>query len=196
MDRRAVEEGISRAIARNTALAVRAAGSGAHGIMVGDDIAYSGGLYASPRDLAAVLFPRLREVVAAIKDLGCVPFFHSDGNLNAVFEGIVSLGFEVIHSLEPSAGMDLRSLKETYGGRVCLMGNVEIERLADSAAEHVRQSAIGAIEAAARGGGFILSTSSGVIRSAVPVGHVLALKDALMGHGAYPIRASTRADGR
>ncbi len=102
-----VGDRIAQTVRRNTALALRAVASGAHGVMVADDIAYSRSTYASPRDLRAVLFPRLREMAAVIRDAGCVPMFHSDGNLAAVFEDIVSLGFQVIHSLEPSAGMDL-----------------------------------------------------------------------------------------
>ncbi|NPV69038.1 MAG: hypothetical protein HPY55_00150 [Firmicutes bacterium] len=188
LDRPAIQEGIAAAIARNTSAALEAVDSGAHGILIGDDIAYSGGTYLSPRDLRVLLFPRLGEMVTAIKHAGCVPFFHSDGDLNAVFEDLVSLGFEVIHSLEPSAGMDLRSLKRAYGERVCLMGNVEVERLAVSPAGEVEDAVREAISAGAPGGGFILSSSSGVVRTALPIAHILAFRKALVEYGRYHVR--------
>ncbi|HRT82560.1 MAG TPA: anaerobic ribonucleoside-triphosphate reductase, partial [Oscillospiraceae bacterium] len=66
--------------------------AGAGGIMVGDDIAYNKGTYASPRDLRELLFPLLASQAEAIKRAGALPMFHSDGDLRAVFPDIIQAG--------------------------------------------------------------------------------------------------------
>jgi uroporphyrinogen decarboxylase len=173
-----------RAALENTALALRAVQAGADGIMVGDDIAHSKGTFASPRDLRNLLFPLLGELAAAIAGAGASQLFHSDGDIRAVFEDIVSLGFKAIHPLQPSAGMDLPALKERYGSRICLMGNVDLEDLAAGPEDSVRAAVAEAVRAGAPGGGFIISSASGVISARIPTGHVLAFRDAVKSHGA------------
>lgn len=187
-DKAVAQASIRFSVKRNRDLAVRAALSGAHGVMVGDDIAYAGGTFASPQDLRGLLFPLLAGLAEIIKNAGCVPLFHSDGDLRAVFGDIVDAGFEVVHSLQPSAGMGLRDLKEDYGAGVCLMGNVELDTLAAGPPDSVESAVREAIQAAAPGGGFIISTSSGVISERIPVEHVLAFRRAVASHGCYPAR--------
>lgn len=181
-----VESCIREAVKRNTAIAERASDAGASGIMVGDDIAYNKGTYASPRDLRELLFPLLASQAEAIERAGALPMFHSDGDLRAVFPDIIQAGFRVIHCLEPSAGMDLGLLKREYGSRVCLMGNIDMEVLATEAEASVESAVREAISAGAPGGGFIISTSSGVLGGRIPPGHLAALRRAITGLGSTP----------
>ncbi|MGE5483588.1 MAG: uroporphyrinogen decarboxylase family protein [Ignavibacteriales bacterium] len=171
------------AVEKNTAIARRAAAAGAHGIMVGDDIAHSGGTMASPSDLRHLLFPLLAKEAAAISEAGCVPMFHSDGDLRAVFGDLIEAGFRVIHSLQPSAGMDLAHLKKEFGSRVCLMGNIELDALVCGPEDQVAVAVRDAMNAGAPGGGFIISTSSGVIGRGVPPGHIRVLREAIRAYG-------------
>jgi uroporphyrinogen decarboxylase len=102
-----------------------------------------------------------------LKGMACLEipvFFHSDGNLTAVMDDLVGIGFHGFQCLESEAGMDLGYLKATYGQRVCLWGNLDpaeffIERKPEELEKAVRLI----IDVAAPGGGFIFGTSSGLV---------------------------------
>jgi uroporphyrinogen decarboxylase len=70
---------------------------------------------------------------------------------------------------------DLAELKQTIGDRMCLMGNVHpVEVLMRGTPEQVRAESLRCLEAAARGGGFALS-SGGVIDRGTPPENLDAL---------------------
>ena len=52
--------------------------------------------------------------------------FHSDGNLFPILPGLLKLGMNAIHPIQPAA-MDIGKMKEEYGSRVCLIGNIDLD---------------------------------------------------------------------
>ena len=52
--------------------------------------------------------------------------FHSDGNLFPILDGLLTLGMNAIHPVQPSA-MDIDTLKQKYGNRVCIVGNIDLD---------------------------------------------------------------------
>lgn len=149
----------------------RGAGAGAHGIIIGDDIAYQQGTYMSPQFLEEYLLPVWTSQVAFAHDLGVPVFFHSDGNLNAVLPHVVAAGFDGLQCLEPAAGMDIGGIKSVYGQSLCLMGNIDPALLCGEPGgpaqtddgEALLEEAVDAVLAAAGGqGGFIFGTCSGL----------------------------------
>ena len=81
----------------------------------------------------------------------------------SLLDMIVSAGPDGLNPIEPVAGMELRRVKELAGGRVCLCGNIDCGRLLPYGTElEVRQAVRQAIEDAAEGGGFILSSSNSI----------------------------------
>jgi len=148
----------------NIALANRAVAAGADGILIADDIAYRQGTTMSPKALRDFFFPSLERQLIGMAPLKIPVFFHSDGNLNAVMDDLVEIGFQGLQCLEPEAGMDLARLKAAYGERICLWGNLDprdlfLERDSEELEKRVRDM----IEVAAPGGGFIFGTSSGLV---------------------------------
>ena len=111
--------------ARWTAAMAEGVAAGAHGIIIADDIAYQQSTYISPTFVEQHLLPVWREQTTFVRDMGVPVFFHSDGNLNTVLPYIAAAGFDGLQCVEPSAGMDLAEIKRTYGGDLCLMGNVD-----------------------------------------------------------------------
>jgi uroporphyrinogen decarboxylase len=126
--------------------------------------------------------------VAEIKRHRAVPvFFHSDGNLNAVLDDIVACGYDGLHSLQPSANMDIARIKAQYGHKLCLMGNIDLNYvLTFGTPEEVEQVVKETIRVAAPGGGYILSTCNTLIR-AIPPANALAMYRAGDKWGKYPI---------
>lgn len=155
--------------------------AGAHGILIGDDLAYNQGTYISPRVLRELFFPFLQEAVTEIKKLGVPVFLHSDGNLNAILKDLVELGIDGLHSLEAEAGMDLAYIKKTYGERICLMGNLDLATLTGGEPEDVVRLTQEVLAIGAPGSGFILSSASGILGPDVPVANLEAISRTLLG---------------
>ncbi|MFA7184910.1 MAG: uroporphyrinogen decarboxylase family protein, partial [Victivallales bacterium] len=101
------------------------------GILIGDDMAYNTATMMSPESLRELVFPAMKREVRTLKKMsgGLPVFLHSDGNLNAVLDDIVDIGFDGLQSLQPSAAMDIGKIKAEYGDRLCLMGNVDLNYL-------------------------------------------------------------------
>ncbi len=86
-----------------------------------------------------------------------------------------------------SAMEDLAELKKATGARVSLLGNlngVEMRRWTPQQAEwEVKR----AIAKAGRGGGFVLADNHGEIPWQVPQAVLLAIRDAVVRWGRYPL---------
>jgi len=155
-----------------------AVSAGAHGILIGDDIAYNGGTYISPQSMRKLFFPGLKEAVKEIKKSLAVPvFFHSDGNLTLVLEDIVDMGFHGLHGIESGAGMDILEIKNRFGQELCLMGNLDVGFLAQAGSREVLEAATKLVEQVGAGGGFILGSSAGILEGDIPLENLLILKN-------------------
>ncbi len=175
---------VARAASRRTAQWANCADRdyvrpGQDGALLEEDLAGTNGPFISPGLFREHCLPFFAERVAHVKAMGKQVLFHSCGDNRLLMEMYIDAGVECYQSLQTTAGMDLATLKARYGDRVCLMGNIEIERLAACSPADVRRAVLDAVNAAAHGGGFILSTSSGVIRGPIPPAHVLAISEVL-----------------
>lgn len=147
----------------NMSVMERLAGSGVNGILLADDIAFNQGVIARPAILRQIFFPSLARQIEYAKRLGLPVFFHSDGNLMAVLDDIVAAGFDGLQCIETLAGMDIGAIKEQYGHKLCLWGNLDpaalIEARSPSELEH---SVNHIVHAGGHREGLIFGTSSGL----------------------------------
>ena len=174
-------EKITRHGAEAAKIAVEA---GAHGIVIADDLAYNSGTMIAPEMLRSMIFPYLKWEVQQIKELGVPVFLHTDGNINAIMQDIIEMGFDGTQALQPSAGVDIAQIKQDYGDRLCLMGNVDIDLLGRGTPQQIEQAVKELIEVAAPGGGFILS-SSNELGTETSVENALAMYRAGERYGVY-----------
>ncbi len=150
----------------NMSLMDRLAANGINGIILADDIAFNQGVIARPALLRQALFPSFARQAAYAKQLGLPVFFHSDGNLALVLADIAAAGFDGLQCLEMLAGMDIGAVKEQYGDRLCLWGNLDPAELIEPRSQEALALAVRSIVAAAgSGSGFIFGTSSGLFAS-------------------------------
>ena len=153
----------------------------------GDDMAFTEGLMVSPRVLRKYVFPYLKEMgnICRRKDL---PFIlHSDGDLWSLMDDFADIGFHAIHPIEPKA-MDLAELKAKLGRRFCFLGAIDLgEVLVRGTPATVEAAVRDCIRAAAPGGGYAVGSSNSVTHW-VPMENYQAMLDAILKHGAYPIR--------
>ena len=124
-----------------------------------DDMAFKAAPLFSNAVLREFFLPRLKKAADAIT----VPWiFHSDGNVMPALDDLVTLGMSGLHPLEPGA-MDLVKLKENYGKKLCLIGNVDIDHtMTDATPEEIDQLIKDRIDTLAPGGGYIVSDSNSV----------------------------------
>lgn len=169
----------------NVELARLCVQAGAHALIIGDDIAYERGTYIRPALWREIFLPLLRRQVEAIKAMGVPVLYHSDGNLQAILPDLAALPLDGIQCLEPAAGMDIGTIKKEYGGRLCLMGNFDLNLLASGTPETITAAVEQLLLAAAPGGGYIFSTSSGILSADLPPQNVLALYRAVAEYGVY-----------
>lgn len=123
-----------------------------------DDIAFSSNLLVSPAMFRQVFKENMRSAAGTIAK----PWiFHSDGNYQSVLDDIVEIGAFGIHPIE-RASMDTRWLKENYGSRLCLVGNIDIETLAVGTAEETQREVRACIDLLGPGGRYIISDSNSI----------------------------------
>lgn len=143
--------------------AYRCIEAGAQAVMIGDDIAYQKGTFIPPEQMRSISFPALQEQVEKLKELNVPVFFHSDGNLNAVLEDLLEMGFDGLQGLESGAGMDIAAVREKAGRHVCLMGNIDLSCLHSEAEEGEIINVVETTFRSARmGGRYIFGTSGGL----------------------------------
>ncbi|MDN5361637.1 MAG: uroporphyrinogen decarboxylase [Moorella sp. (in: firmicutes)] len=159
--------------------------AGAHGIIIGDDIAYGRGTYIRPDLWRELFLPLLRCQVEGIKEMGLPVLYHSDGNLQAVLPDLAGLPLDGLQGLEPAAGMDIGAVKREYGERWCLMGNFDLDLLVTGNPDTITAAARSLLDVAAPGGGYIFSTACGILNASLPPENVLALYRAVDKYGIY-----------
>ena len=121
-----------------------------------DDFAYHTGPMFSPQVFRDLFVPRIKRATEKIH----MPWiFHSDGNLFPVLDDLLSLGMSALHPIEPEA-MDLAEAKRVLQGRACVIGNISVDLLARGAPEQIRKAVKDAMDAAAPGGGYVISSGN------------------------------------
>jgi uroporphyrinogen decarboxylase len=163
-------------------------------IEIGADIIFITGDYATTKwpmlsneHFAKHVIPVLRSLVDETKSLGAYALKHTDGNIWPIIDMIIDSGIDGLHPIDPLAGMDLGEVKEKYGHRVCLMGNVDCAyTLTWGTLEEVREEVKRCIRQAARGGGLICMSSNS-IHSAVKPENYVEMVRAIHEYGKYPI---------
>ena len=96
-------------------------------IHVSDDWGAQNGLMFSPETWWKLIHPYHRVTCEAVKARGAHLSLHSDGNVAAVIDGIVDLGYDVVHPWQESAGMSLQEYKDRYSNSFVLMGGLDVQ---------------------------------------------------------------------
>jgi uroporphyrinogen decarboxylase len=81
----------------------------------------------SPRVWWRCTYPYHKVTCDAVKQRGAFLSLHSDGCIQAVLDGIVDLGFDVVHPWQESAGMDYGLYSRAYADRFVLMGGLDVQ---------------------------------------------------------------------
>ena len=165
---------------------------GADLILFGDDYGGNDGPLMSPKHFKEFFLPGMKEVVEAAKNEGAYVIKHTDGNINAILEMMISTGIDGIHPLDPEAGMNIKEVKEKYGDRVCVIGNIDTGKiLSDSTPDVVEETVLKTIIDLAPGGGYMIASANSIHPKVKPENYLAMLKAARK-YGNYSHLGSAR----
>lgn len=154
-------------------------------VVFGDDYADKNSPLMSPKHFEKFILPGLRHCVDAAHEAGAYVVKHTDGNIMPIIDTIVGTGIDGLNPLEPAAGMDIALIKERYGDRVALVGNIDCGYLlCQASVEEVCKVTRQTIETAKPRGGFCLSSSNSIHSSVRPENY-LAMRETLRECGKY-----------
>jgi uroporphyrinogen decarboxylase len=180
-----LRELVQISVTYNTALVNRAVELGADAIFLTDDYSDNRGPMMSPKHFREFLLPGFQQSIDAIHKAGVPAIKHTDGNIWPILDDIVNTGVDCIDPLDPLGGMSVGSVKEKYGLRICLKGNVDIGgALSLGTPDEVRAETLACIQAGKPGGGYILSTSNSLMSCIKPENY-MAMLETLHQHGNY-----------
>jgi len=96
-------------------------------VHISDDWGAQNSLMFSPQAWREMIYPLHREMVAAAHAGGALASLHSDGNVNSVLDGIVDIGFDLIHPYQETAGMSYDIYLDKYKDSFALLGGLCIQ---------------------------------------------------------------------
>jgi hypothetical protein len=132
-------------------------------VLWAEDLGYGKGPLISPAMFRDLFLEANKARVRNVKEkFGKKIMKHCCGNINALMDDFVEIGYDAYQSIQPTAGMDLCALKKKYGGRITLWGGVAVENLVGGTPEAVREDVRRAMACAKAGGRFILGSSHSV----------------------------------
>jgi len=95
-------------------------------LSVHEDMAGKSGPLAGPSQVREFIAPYYRRVWDMLADRGTRLFDQdSDGNMDAVIDTFLDAGVNMMHPIEPAAGMDIVALRERYGPRLAFCGGLD-----------------------------------------------------------------------
>ena len=150
-----------------------------------DDLAYRSGPMLSPRLIEELFGDHYRRIAETAHAQGMKVLFHSCGNTTALLSSMAEWGFDAVHPLEPTAGMNLAEVKRSVGDRVCIVGNIDVSYvLVRGSREEVEEAVRSAIRDAGQGGGFILAPDHSLPN--ISVDRLRWMVEAAHRYGTYP----------
>jgi len=181
-----VEEVLDRYCAWTTTVAAHACDLGFDVFVSTDDMAFNTTTFFSPSIFRNLVMPRYRRVREKIT----LPWvIHSDGNIVSFVDDLLTLGISGLHPNEKGA-MDIRAMKQRYGKRLCLLGNLDLNILGMGTPEDVEREVLELIRDVGPGGGYIATSGNSLAGYLLPE-NVMALSAAVQKYGGYPLQITS-----
>lgn len=160
-------------------------------IKIGDDLGTQDRLMISPRMYRKLLKPIHAELIRFIKErTKAKVFFHTDGDVFDLIGDFIEIGVDILNPVQTSAGKmaDLEGLKREFGRHLVFCGAVDTQYiLPNGNPQEVRQEMKRVIGTLGKDGGYMVA-SVHTIMNEVPAENILAMVDAVLDFGTYPLK--------
>ncbi len=160
-------------------------------IKIGDDLGTEQSLLMSPAMYRRILKPIHADYIAFIRQrTKAKVFFHTDGDVFDLLDDLVEIGVDILNPVQSGSGKlsNLAEVKRRYGTNLAFCGAIDTQHvLPTGTPEEVRAEVRRAIGTLGPGGGYLLAAVH-TIMNEVPPENVLAMVDAAVEFGTYPIR--------
>jgi len=113
------------------------------GLHIYDDLGYTAGPFASPTCHRELIHPYHKQLFRMFKDYNLPIILHTCGDFRPHLDCIVESGVDCIQALEAKTGMDVRKLAEQYKGKLCFMGNINIQELESGDRTRIKNECLG-----------------------------------------------------
>jgi uroporphyrinogen decarboxylase len=141
-----------------------------------DDMGFRTGTLLSPADLRELVLPGHAELAARTHAAGRPYLLHSCGNLEQIMGDLIDVvGIDAKHSFEDTI-LSVEDAKAAYGGRIGVLGGIDVDFLCRATEAEVRERTRRTIERCQPGGGWCLGTGNSVANY-VPLDNYLAMLD-------------------
>lgn len=171
LEKEAYSELLKRVVQYNLAIAELAVKRlGVEIVATTDDVCTANGPLFSPKAYREVLYPGFVDIMQGYKSLGLLIIKHCDGNIRPFLDLWLDAGIDCLDPIDPCADLDMGEMKEKYGNRICLKGNIDCTgNLCEGTPEQVREEVRLCIEKGkGREGGLIVSSSNTIHRGVKP----------------------------
>lgn len=157
-------------------------------VFICDDWAYKNRLIYNPKQWDEIVTPIYKKLADNAHKHNAKFLIHSDGNVEDTLPYLIDSKVDAIEPLEYEAGVRLKTLKEKYGDKITLIGNISATyTLSLGSIEDTIIATKKAIIDAAVGGGYILGAGSDIIDTC-KVENVKIMIETVKKYGIYPIR--------
>ena len=160
------------------------AARGATIVMSGIDFGSTNGCIMSPTTIRELIMPVIKRVADDAIKLGMIPMFHCCGCVWDVLGDWVEAGFKGYQSIQASASMEWKKVKQLYGDRLTVWAGVQCETLINGNSQQVEKEVMKALKDLMPGGGFIFGSTNSVQFGAKTENYLQAL-DLVRNHGVY-----------
>ncbi len=131
-------------------------------IMQGQDFGMNTGCILRPDSIRQLYVPLMKRVNDDAKAHGIIPFYHCCGNIWDIMDDFVAAGYRGYQSIQESAGMDTRKVKERYGDKLALWTGVQCETLVEGSTDDLVREVTQNLDFLMPGGGFIFGSTNSV----------------------------------
>ncbi len=127
-----------------------------------------------------------KELVKLVHQHSHLASMHCHGKVNELLESIAEIGFDGLHPIEPppSGDVDIAEAKRRIGGKVCLIGNLQLDDLVRCGEKELEWKCKEIISKAAPGGGYILEPTATPLPD-TPVMNLISFVKAGRKYGTY-----------
>lgn len=142
----------------------RMADAGAEFVYLPSDLGDARGPYFNNEQLDMFFVPFAQRWNRRVREFGLLPILHSDGNIMPLTKKIEETGITALQALDPIAGITVGKLREVFGGRICLCGNVDCGTMLSGTPEQVYAVSADII-GQGKGSPFVFGSSNAVVAS-------------------------------